>query len=57
MPCIFIKPVRMHCNRLGLVVAIPAVLLHALVSGQSKRIVQVLEEQAAGLAVLHQEGK
>lgn len=41
----------------GLVVAIPAVLLHALVSGQSKRIVQVLEEQAAGLAVLHQEGK
>jgi biopolymer transport protein ExbB len=41
----------------GLMVAIPAVLLHALVSGQSKRIVQVLEEQAAGLAVLHQEGK
>ena len=33
----------------GLVVAIPTVLLHTIVSGRSKRLVQVLEEQAAGL--------
>lgn len=34
---------------LGLVVAIPTVLLHALVAGRSKRLIQVLEEQAAGM--------
>lgn len=34
---------------LGLCVAIPAIFLHALVNGRSKRIVQVLEEQAAGV--------
>ena len=34
---------------LGLMVAIPLVLLHALVSNTSKGVVEVLEEQAAGL--------
>ena len=34
---------------LGLYVAIPMVLLHALVSNTSKGVVEVLEEQAAGL--------
>ncbi|MBA3564355.1 MAG: MotA/TolQ/ExbB proton channel family protein [Gammaproteobacteria bacterium] len=33
----------------GLVVAIPMVLLHTLVSGRSRRIVHVLQEQAAGI--------
>jgi biopolymer transport protein ExbB len=33
----------------GLVVAIPTVLLHTLVSGRSTRIIQVLEEQTAGM--------
>jgi len=40
---------------LGLVVAIPMVLLHTLVSGRSKRIVQVLQEQSAGLIAEHAE--
>ena len=34
---------------LGLIVAIPLVLLHALVSNTSQGVVQILEEQAAGL--------
>jgi|TARA_B100001250_G_scaffold63830_1_gene50260 biopolymer transport protein ExbB len=34
---------------LGLTVAIPTVLLHTLVSGRSKSITQVLQEQSAGL--------
>ncbi len=34
---------------LGLCVAIPTVFLHALVAGRSKRIVELLEEQATGL--------
>ena len=34
---------------LGLYVAIPLVLLHALVSNTSKGVVEILEEQAAGL--------
>ena len=34
---------------LGLTVAIPTVFLHAIVSGRSKRIVELLEEQATGL--------
>jgi len=40
---------------LGLVVAIPMVLLHTLVSGRSKRIVQVLQEQSAGIIATHAE--
>jgi len=34
---------------LGLTVAIPTVLLHTIVSGRSKSITQVLQEQSAGL--------
>ncbi len=34
---------------LGLVVAIPMVLLHTLVNGRSRRIIQVLQEQSAGI--------
>jgi biopolymer transport protein ExbB len=34
---------------LGLIVAIPTVFMHALVSGRSKRLVEILEEQATGL--------
>lgn len=34
---------------LGLVVAIPMVLLHTLVAGRSSRIVHVLQEQSAGI--------
>ena len=34
---------------LGLCVAIPAVFLHALVNNRSKAIVQILEEQTAGV--------
>jgi biopolymer transport protein ExbB len=34
---------------LGLYFAIPLVLLHALVSNTSKGVVEILEEQAAGL--------
>ena len=34
---------------LGLTVAIPLVLLHTLVSGRSKRILQILQEQSAGI--------
>ncbi len=41
---------------LGLVAAIPLLLLHALASGQSRGVVQVLEEQAAGIVARHAEG-
>jgi biopolymer transport protein ExbB len=40
---------------LGLTVAIPMVLLHTLVSGRSKRIVQVLQEQSGGIIASHAE--
>jgi biopolymer transport protein ExbB len=40
---------------LGLTVAIPMVLLHTLVSGRSRRIVQVLQEQSAGIIANHAE--
>jgi len=36
-------------------VAIPTVLLHTLVSGRSKRILQVLQEQSAGIIAKHAE--
>lgn len=41
---------------IGLVVAIPLVLLHAFTSGQARRIIQVLEEQAAGIIAEHASG-
>ncbi len=40
---------------LGLMVAIPTVLLHTLVAGRAKRLTQILEEQAAGLVAEHAE--
>lgn len=40
---------------LGLVVAIPTVLLHTLVSGRSHRIIEVLEEQATGMVAAYSE--
>lgn len=40
---------------LGLVVAIPAVLLFSLASGHAKRLSQVLEEQALGMVAEHSE--
>lgn len=41
---------------LGLIAAIPLLLLHAFASGASKRVTQVLEEQAAGIVAEHAEG-
>lgn len=40
---------------LGLCVAIPMVLLHTVVSGQSRKIVNVLQSQSAGLVARHSE--
>jgi biopolymer transport protein ExbB len=40
---------------LGLVMAVPLTLAHALVTGRSKAIVQILEEQAAGIVAEHAE--
>ena len=40
---------------LGLVVAIPMVLLHTVVSGKSRKIVNVLQSQSAGLVAQHSE--
>lgn len=41
---------------LGLIAAIPLLLLHAFGSGASKRVTQILEEQAAGIVAEHAEG-
>lgn len=40
----------------GLVVAIPTVLLHTVVTGRSRSVIEVLEEQAAGLVARRAEG-
>lgn len=40
---------------LGLLTAIPLVLLHSVVSSRSKSIVHILEEQAAGIVAAHAE--
>ena len=42
---------------LGLVVAIPMVLLHTVVSGKSRKIVNILQSQSAGLVAEHSERK
>jgi biopolymer transport protein ExbB len=42
---------------LGLVVAIPMVLLHTIVSGRSRRIINVLQEQSAGIVAQHSEAE
>ncbi len=41
---------------LGLCVAIPTVLLHTLVNGRAQRVLQVLEEQSAGIIAEKAEG-
>ncbi len=40
---------------LGLCVAIPTTLLHALVNQRSKSVIHVLEEQSAGIIAEHAE--
>lgn len=40
---------------LGLTVAIPTLLLHSFVSGMSKRVIHILEEQSAGIIAVHAE--
>ncbi|HER19894.1 MAG TPA: MotA/TolQ/ExbB proton channel family protein [Chromatiales bacterium] len=40
---------------LGLVMAIPLVLLHSVLSGRTKSLVQILEEQSAGIIARHAE--
>jgi biopolymer transport protein ExbB len=40
---------------LGLVVAIPMVLLHTVVAGQSRKIINILQSQSAGLVAKHSE--
>lgn len=40
---------------LGLVVAIPLVFLHSLVAGRSRAMVEILEEQSAGMIARHSE--
>jgi len=42
---------------LGLVVAIPMVLLHTVVSGQSRKVINVLQSQSAGLVAQHSENQ
>ncbi len=42
---------------LGLVVAIPTVLMHTLVNGRAKRVLHILEEQSAGLIAENAERK
>jgi biopolymer transport protein ExbB len=42
---------------LGLTVAIPMVLLHTVVSGRSRHILTVLQEQSAGLVAARSEHK
>ena len=42
---------------LGLVVAIPTLLAHTVVNGRAKRIIQILEEQAAGIIARNAESR
>ncbi|MDP5072224.1 MAG: MotA/TolQ/ExbB proton channel family protein [Congregibacter sp.] len=42
---------------LGLLVAIPTVLLHTLVNGRAQRIIHVLNEQATGIVAAHSEAR
>lgn len=42
---------------IGLVVSIPLVLLHAFASGTANGVIQVLEEQAAGIIAEHADGR
>jgi len=40
---------------LGLVVAIPTVLLHSFLAGRTRSLIHILEEQAAGIIAVHAE--
>lgn len=40
---------------LGLAVAIPTVLMHTVVHGRAKRLIQILEERSVGIVAEHQE--
>ncbi|MDE0799314.1 MAG: MotA/TolQ/ExbB proton channel family protein [Rhodospirillaceae bacterium] len=40
---------------LGLVAAIPLILMHSIASGRSKAVIEVLEEQSAGIIASHAE--
>jgi biopolymer transport protein ExbB len=40
---------------LGLVVAIPMVLIHTLVGGQSRKIINIINSQSAGIVAQHSE--
>ncbi|MEO0576761.1 MAG: MotA/TolQ/ExbB proton channel family protein [Pseudomonadota bacterium] len=40
---------------LGLIVAIPLVFLHTMVTGRSRNLIEVLEEQSAGMIARHSE--
>ncbi|MDX1705129.1 MotA/TolQ/ExbB proton channel family protein [Pseudidiomarina sp.] len=42
---------------LGLIAALPLILIHAIVAGRAKGIVQVLDQQAAGIVAAHAEPK
>lgn len=42
---------------LGLIAALPLILVHAVVAGRAKSIVHVLDEQAAGIVAAHAEKK
>ena len=42
---------------LGLIAAIPLLLLHAFASASAKSVTQILEEQAAGMIAEHAEGR
>ena len=42
---------------LGLVAAIPLILLHSIAAGRSKAVIEVLEEQSAGIVAAHAENR
>ncbi len=42
---------------LGLIVAVPLILLHSLLNGRSRRLVQTLEYQASGIVASHAEAQ
>lgn len=42
---------------LGLIAALPLILVHAIVASRAKSIVHVLDEQAAGIVAAHAEKK
>ena len=42
---------------LGLVVAVPLVLIHSMLAGRSRRLIQMLEQQSTGLIAAHAEAR